>query len=294
LLGISKQAVYQKQERNKEALKKAQQIIEKAEKLRLKHPELGCRKLALKLKEKGFGRDKTETLLLGTGFKIRYPANYTKTTHSVRINQFGNLIEGLLVNDINQVVQTDITYFWMKGSFAYMVFIIDVYSRMIVGYHASLNLEAAGNLKALKMMIQLRGAKKLKGLIHHSDKGSQYHFKEYLKELKDHGIKISMCDTAWQNAYTERINRTMKYEYLRHRKIDNIKKLRKCLDADVKAYNTDRPHWSLPQQMSPAAFEEYLKTEKGKMRPEMKIYKSEKNEFFLAMRQSDKKKAAKI
>lgn len=294
-MGVSKQSVHQKLKRYEQLFTKARQFIEKAEAVRKVHPEMGCRKIALKLKERGFGRDKVERLLLSAGFKIISPPNYMKTTHSVRLHQFENLIEGLLVKGINQIVQTDITYFWMNGKFAYLVFIIDVYSRLIVGYHAGLTLEAAANMKALEMMIRLRGEQKLKGLIHHSDKGSQHHCKLYLQKLKQYGIKISMCDAAWQNAYTERINRTMKYEYLRHRKIDNIEKLRKYLEMDVKAYNTDRPHWSLPQQMAPATFERYLSKLKPSMRPEMKIYttvQNIENEFFLAMQQSDKKIAA--
>jgi transposase InsO family protein len=273
---------------------KMQEFIEKAESLRRKHPEMGCRKMALKLKDEGFGRDKIEALLLISGFRIVYPPNYMKTTQSVRIHQFGNLIKGLQIKGINKVVQTDITYFWMNGRFGYLVFIIDVYSRLIVGYHASCGLESVANMKALEMMIKLRERENLKGLIHHSDRGSQYHNKEYLKALTDHGIKISMCDKAWENAYTERINRTIKNEYLRHRKIDSLEKLRKNMDIDVKAYNADRPHWSLPQQMAPATFEQYVtKLEKSK-RPLMRIYDGEntKNEFFLAMQQSDNKIAA--
>jgi len=273
---------------------KMQEFIEKAESLRGKHPEMGCRKMALKLKDEGFGRDKIEALLLRSGFRIVYPPNYMKTTQSVRIRQFDNLIKGLEIKGINQVVQTDITYFWMNGRFGYLVFIIDVYSRLIVGYHASSGLESVANMKALEMMIKLRERENLKGLIHHSDRGSQYHSKEYLKALTDHGIKISMCDKAWENAYTERINRTIKNEYLRHRKIDSLEKLRKNMDIDVKAYNTDRPHWSLPQQMAPATFEQYVtKLEKSK-RPLIRIYDEENtgNEFFLAMQQSDNKIAA--
>ena len=271
---------------------KAKQFIEKGEAIRRKHPEMGCRKMALKLKVKGFGRDKLEDILLGSGLRVVYPPNYTKTTHSVRLHQFKNLTEGLEINGINQLVQTDITYFWMKDRFGYLVFIIDVYSRLIVGYHAGIGLESAANIKALEMMIKRRGQKNVKGVIHHSDRGSQYHSKEYLKALKENDIRVSMCDAAWQNAYGERIHRTIKHEYLRHRQIDSIGRLKKHLDIDVSAYNTDRPHWSLPQQMSPASFEQYIHNISKEMRPGLKLYQSNKiigNEFFLAMKQSDKK-----
>lgn len=273
-MGVSKQSVQQLQKRHQSSLQSSQQFIEKAEVLREDHPEMGCRKMALIIKHPGCGRDKTEALLMASGFRVIYPPNYIKTTHSVRLRQFGNLIEGLVIKSINKVVQTDITYLWVKDRFYYLVFIIDVYSRVITGYHASCSLEAEANMKALQMMIQLRGKENMKSLIHHSDRGSQYNCTAYLDLLKQHGIKISMCNEAWENAYSERINRTIKHEYLRHRKIAGLQALRKEMTRAIKLYNEKRPHWSLLKQMTPASFEEYVnKLPKAKC-PKMVIYKA--------------------
>lgn len=211
---------------------------------------------------------------MASGFRVLYPPNYIKTTHSVRLHQFGNLIEGLVIRDINKVVQTDITYLWMKDRFYYLVFIIDVYTRVITGYHASCGMQAEANMQALQMMIAQRGKENIKGLIHHSDRGSQYNSKEYLSALKQHGIKISMCTQAWENAYSERINRTIKHEYLRHCKIDCLETLRRELRKAVKLYNENRPHWSLLKQMAPARFEEYVNRLSKEKRPKMFIYKT--------------------
>lgn len=260
-------------QRYQNSVERSQQFIEKAEGLREDHPEMGCRKMALILKQAGCGRDKTESLLMACGFRVSYPPNYIKTTHSVRLHHFGNLIEGITVTGINKVMQTDITYLWVKGRFYYLVFIIDVYSRFITGYHASCGLEAEANMKALRMMIKLRGKENIPGLIHHSDRGSQYNCNAYLHILKEHGIKISMCNEAWENAYTERINRTIKHEYLRHRNIDCLQTLRKEMNRAIKLYNTKRPHWSLPQQMAPATFEDYVNNLSKTKPPEMMIYK---------------------
>ena len=253
----------------------AQQLIEKAEAIREDHPEMGCRKMALLLKEPGYGRDKTEALLMQGGFRVSYPPNYTKTTHSVRIHQFANLIEGLQLQQINRVVQTDITYIWIQGQFYYLTFIIDVYSRRITGYQASRSLEAEANIKALEMMIAFRGKENLKKLIHHSDRGSQYHCNNYLRILKEHDIQISMCNAGWENAYTERINRTLKHEYLRHRNITCLGSLKAELSRAVRLYNEERPHWEITGQMPPAKFEDYLKTVPLKKRPVVRIYKAE-------------------
>ena len=260
-------------QRHHNSVEKSQQFIDKAEALREDHPEMGCRKMALIIRQPGLGRDKTEALLMRAGFRIIYPPNYIKTTHSVRFRQFGNLIEGMILTSINKVVQTDITYLWVKDRFYYLVFIIDVYSRFIIGYHASCGLEAEANRQALRMMIQLRGKENIKGLIHHSDRGSQYNCKEYLKILNEHGIKISMCNEAWENAYTERINRTIKHEYLRHQKIDCLQTLRKEMTRAINLYNKKRPHWSLLKQMTPASFEEYVNKLSKAKKPKMMIYK---------------------
>jgi len=260
-------------QRRSSGIERSQQFIDKAEALREDHPEIGCRKIALMIRQPGSGRDKTEALLMKSGFRIIYPPNYTKTTHSVRFRQFTNLIEGLVLRGINKVVQTDITYLWVKDRFYYLVFIIDVYSRFITGFHAGCSMEVEANIEALRMMIQLRGKENLKGLIHHSDRGSQYNCKQYLGMLKEHGIKVSMCNEAWENAYTERINRTIKHEYLRHRNIDCLSTLKREMKRSVNLYNKNRPHWSLPQQMPPAMFEEYVNKVSTAKRPKVVIYK---------------------
>ena len=262
-------------QRHHKQLLKSEQFIEMAVRMRKKHPELGCRKMAVKLQDGTFGRDKLEGILLSSGFRIIYQPNFIKTTSSIRKHKFDNLIEGLLVKGINQVVQTDISYFWMNGRHGYLVFIIDVYSKLIVGYNAGFSMEATENINALNMMIKLRGVENVKGLIHHSDRGSQYHCNEYISLLENHQIRISMCKEAWENAYAERINRTIKNEYLRHREINSLQRLKKQLAIDVEAYNTDRPHRNLLNQMSPALFEAYLSTIKRNKWPIMKIYKKE-------------------
>lgn len=257
-------------QRGRKVVSLESKFIEKATRVRKDHPTLGCRKLAIKLRQPGMGRDKLERLLLKSGMRVSYPPNYTKTTHSVRNSIFSNLIKGMKLDAINQVVQTDITYLWVKNRFYYIVLIIDVYSRKIVGYQASDNMRAEGNIAALEMMISMRGKENVQGMIHHSDRGSQYHATAYLKLLAQNGIQVSMCREAWENAYTERLNRTLKDEYLKHRKIADLQDLKKQLASVVKLYNESRPHWGLPGQVAPLIFEATLV--KNEKRPVMELY----------------------
>lgn len=272
-MNISRQAVHQFY---KKALQKdieAAEFIEKANAIRKDHPKAGCRKIALKTKGYGWGRDKVEQLLLGSGFRILYPPNYIKTTHPQYDLIYPNLIEGIILSDINQLIQTDISYIWINGKFCYLVFIIDVYSRRIVGYNASENMLACSNVKALKRLISLRQGACFKKMIHHSDRGSQYTSKLYLGLLKDHEVKISMCKEAWQNAYTERLNRTIKEEYLYDLKIDTFSQLKRALKKSITHYNEKRPHWNLHKQMSPSEFENYVDKLPEDQKPRMQLYR---------------------
>lgn len=270
--GISRQALHQHRIRQLKSERKTIEIFEQADQLRKGHPGAGCRKMALDLTCKGWGRDRLERLLLSSGYRLYRPQKFTRTTDQRREFYYPNLIEGLELDNINQVVQTDITYIYVGNKFFYLVFLIDVFSRRIVGHAASRTLNAEGNIKALQRMLKLRGVKSVKGLIHHSDRGTQYTAQRYRKLLADHAITPSMCKTAWENAYTERINRTIKEEYLERWQIIDYRSLCKRLNQAVDHYNCKRKHDSLGK-ISPVDFEKYVQNLDAERRPKHVIYK---------------------
>jgi putative transposase len=251
---------------------KVSKLFEKADQIRRQHPRVGCRKMALDLRCQGMGRDKTEALLLSHGYRVFYCANYTRTTQAQQRFLYPNLIEGMELNGINQVIQTDMTYVRVVDKFFYVIFIIDVYSRRIIGYSVNRSMHAEGNIKALKMALQTRTGCKLGGMIHHSDRGRQYIDEQYVKLLGENGIDKSMCKEAWQNAYTERINRTIKEEYLQAWDITKYDQLKVYVARAVKHYNTQRRHQSLGWE-SPVDFESKVEKLSKDQRPKMKIYK---------------------
>ena len=122
------------------------------------------------------------------------------------------------------------------------------------------------------MAFNTRKNDELEGLIHHSDRGAQYIANAYLTALRNKGIQISMCKQAWQNAYTERVNGTIKNDYLYAQDIQTLAQLRKALDQTVKVYNEQKPHQNLVGKMSPFKFENYLKQSPKKTHPIVKIY----------------------
>jgi transposase InsO family protein len=185
---------------------------------------------------------------------VRRPQNPVRTTipaHKV----FANLIEGRLLAGPCQVWQSDITYIKVGTRFYYLTFIIDVYTRRIVGYAVSDNLRAEANIKALTMALNAFSADQLSGCVHHSDRGSQYTDGRYLKILRARGMPISMGGRAQDNAFAERVNGVIKNEYLIPRSLTSFRQLKRYSKQAVSDYNTKRHHGALGR-CSPADYEQ--------------------------------------
>jgi putative transposase len=268
----SRQGLHQFLARQSRKAYRIDQVIGQGLAIRKKHPNMGCRTMFELMQRINVGRDHCEKILLDSGFRIKRKRNTIKTTHSNVLLKFPDLIKGLSVNGINQVWQSDITYFLTDAKVLFIVFIIDIYSRKIIGWSANDNLEAEANIACLQNAIQTRKLPAFSRLIHHSDRGGQYGAKDYVQLLKQHGIQISMCKQAWQNAYTERVNGTLKNGYLYSWNIQSLSQLRRAVKKAVIAYNGEKPHRGLLGKMSPNAFEQYLLTIPKSDHPVLKIY----------------------
>ena len=226
----------------------------------------------------GIGRDAFIALGLQEGFRLKNIDKQTRTTYSVKSSRYRNLLGGKEFDGINQLWSSDITYFFCLEQFFYIVFIMDVYSRRIIGYNIADNMRAVNNLSALKMALELRNIDHYKQrLIHHSDKGTQYASDDYIELLEQRGIQISMCNEVYENTHIERINDTIKNQYLKRMEIKSNKQLAQKLNEAIKAYNESRPHQSL-NRMSPVQYEKHLLSEQGKNRKKMTIFTIKPNE----------------
>lgn len=273
MLGVSRQNVSQRLHRERAKSAGAKMVLDLASDIRKDHPRMGCRKMFWKSSNQmPFGRDQCEQILLCNGFRVQFPPNFRRTTYSIGKLYHPNRIQGLTLSDINQVWQTDITYFEISNRFYYLVFIEDVYSRRILGWSVDYSMWAEANMRALEQAINVRGGGKFSNLIHHSDRGGQYIDKEYTKRLDTHDITASMCKYAWQNAYCERLNGIIKNEYLKAWKISDLDQLKKAVARAVDLYNTGRPHKKLPNRMSPIVFEESVLKGLFRIKPTMKLY----------------------
>ena len=268
--GLSRQAAHKQQKQQSTFQEKLSGLILEVDILRSEHPGCGVEKMYFTLGPDFIGRDKFIDLFMQLGYRIRYKKNYKRTTIPVQ-SKYKNLIQGMMVQDRNIVWQSDITYFQMYDQYYYLVFILDVYTKKILGYQASNHLRAAANLSALRMALK-NANYNLGNLIHHSDRGSQYIDAEYVALLRQKKIQISMGKKAQENAYAERINGTIKNEYLAYWEPQNLKELQKMLKRAVNHYNTKRIHNELPEHKTPEQFEKTLINLDSQKRPTVIIY----------------------
>lgn len=251
--GVTKQAVWEHFRREQATLEMIRGLIPRVDERREQHPGEGLEKLYWQLAPEGIGRDKFCGIFGELGYRVRRPKNPVRTTipaHKV----FANLIEGQVLAGPCQVWQSDITYVKVGARFYYLTFIIDVYTRRIVGDAASKSLRADANCRALKMAVELFSAGQLEGCVHHSDRGSQYTDGRYLEGLRKAGMAISMGGKATDNAFAERINGVIKNEYLIPWGPVSFGQLKRYCKQAVTDYNTKRHHGALGRR-SPCEYE---------------------------------------
>jgi putative transposase len=240
--------------------------------IRERHPMMGSRPLFYALQITGMGINRFERLISGSGLGIERKKLWIKTTNSNHnYYKYGNLTNGLVLNNIDQLWVSDITYWIEQGKHYYLLFILDVYCRQILGYTASENMYAVNNLKALEISFQKRGKRQFEQLIHHSDKGSQYCSLDYVKALKKANISISMAGNSLENPYAERLNGIIKNDYLQYYDTSSFGKLCKSLDKVVWLYNNERPHSELGN-ITPVAFGNLVRQQNENERNKMVLH----------------------
>jgi putative transposase len=134
----------------------------------------------------------------------------TDSNHSYPV--YPNLIKNLIVERLNQVWVSDITYVRVRRGFAYLAAILDALSRKVVGYAVARMITRALTIEALTRAIENR--RPSEGCIHHSDRGVQYAAHEYIDLLRSHQFQISMSakGNPYDNAKAESFMKTYKYE----------------------------------------------------------------------------------
>ena len=183
----------------------------------------GARKLwhALLREGTGIGRDQTGRLMHALGLTGAVRGKTKRTTVASELSpRPADLVDRVFAaSEPNRLWVADITYVSTWSGFVYTAFVIDAFSRAIVGWRVSSSLRAELALDALEMAIWSRRTADLGGLVHHSDRGVQYLAIRYTERLEDEGAVTSVGSRgdSYDNALAETVNGLYKTELIRAR-----------------------------------------------------------------------------
>ncbi len=207
-------------------------------------PFFGSRQMRRMLRAMGHevGRRRVRRLMRLMGLEALCPKpNLSKPAPGHKIYPY--LMKGLTIDRPDFAWCADITYIRLDGGFVYLVAIMDWYSRKILAWELSNSMDASFCVKALLRALAAYGPP----AVMNTDQGSQFTGDEWIRVLKQHGVKISMDGRgrALDNVFVERFWRTLKHEEVYRREYSGITHARKHLDHYIDTYNTRRPHSSL-------------------------------------------------
>jgi len=209
-----------------------------------RRPFYGSRRMVVYLKEQGHAvnRKHVQRLMRVLGLAGMAPGPSTSKPHPAH-KVYPYLLRGVMITGPDQVWSTDITYIRLEHGFAYLVAIIDWYSRRVLAWRLSNTLEAGFCVDCLEDAMRTHG----KPEIFNTDQGSQFTSEAFTGVLVREGIKISMDGRgrALDNIFVERLWRTVKYEDVYLKGYASLPELLCGLTEYFVFYNGERPHQSL-------------------------------------------------
>ena len=223
------------------------------------HQRYGSPRVHAQLRAAGqrTARKRVARLMRVAGLRARERRRFRCTTdsnHGMAIRE-NLLARRFTVNAPNTSWATDITYLWTPEGWLYLAVMLDLFSRRVVGWSLSERLERRLALDALQMALQDR--RPPQGLLHHSDRGSQYASHEYQALLAAHGIVSSMSRRAncWDNAVAESFFASLKMELVYRTRWHTKDEARSALFEYIEVFYNRRRRHSALGYLSPAEFE---------------------------------------
>jgi transposase InsO family protein len=219
----------------------------------------GGRRMARELRAQGHavGRCQARSLMQEAGIEVRRKRRFRLTTDSRhRLPVAENLLDRQFdVSAPNQVWAADITYLWTNEGWLYLAAVIDLYARRVVGWALSDRIQAGLVCDALRMAVGRR--RPPPGLIHHSDRGSQYAGQAYQDLLREHGLTPSMSrrGNCWDNAPMERFFGSLKRECTDLRLFATRDEARSCVIEYIEMFYNSRRRHSYLDYVSPMEYE---------------------------------------
>lgn len=259
VLKVCPSGYYAWRKRPNEADPKRLQLQSEVRHISTKHKNrYGSRRMSAELQAKGFdvGRRMAISLMREVGIEVRYMRKKRKTTDSKHgLPVFENKLDRNFEPERpNQVWASDITYIRTFEGWLYLNVVVDLYSRKIVGWSIRDNMEKEIVIDSLKMAYNIRQPEK--GLIHHSDRGSQYASNDFKDMLITYGMIGSMSrkGDCWDNACVESFFGSLKCEQVYWTSYKARREAELDIVEYLMYYNSDRLH-SHCDQLSPNEYE---------------------------------------
>ena len=210
----------------------------------LKTPFYGSRRMAAHLSQTGqpVNRKRVQRLMSVMGIRAVCPGPDTSKPHPEHPH-YPYLLRNIPVERPNHVWSADITYLPLARGFMYLVAIIDWYSRKVLSWRISNSLDAGFCVDALEEAFWKYG----KPDIFNTDQGSQFTSDAFIRSIKSRNVQVSMDGRGrcHDNIFIERLWRSLKYEFLYLRAIEDGANLRQGLVEWFNWYNQERVHQSL-------------------------------------------------
>lgn len=250
-------------------------LKERIEQIHEEYPYYGYRRVAAHLRHDGWhvNRKRVQRVMQKYGIcsRLKKKSVRFRSYSNAKSVIFPNLIKKLKLSGLNELWATDITFIRIATGYIHLAAIIDVYSRKIVGWALSQQLNHRICLAALRAALKQRKPKA--GCIHHSDQGVQYTSLVYVELLEKEGFRISMSAkaTPTDNAYIESFFKTLKHEEIllkKYKRLDDVQSNVPRFIEEV--YNRKRLHSAIGY-LSPEKFEEKINRMKEADRPVLKV-----------------------
>ena len=229
------------------------ELMRKIDEIHLKHPFFGSRRLRGALRDAGsqVGRRHVHTLMDKMGIEALYPKPRLSEPHPGH-KVWPYLLRDLAITRPNQVWATDITYVPLAKGFAYLVAIIDWYSRRVLAWRLSNCMDSSFCVEALEEALMRHGTPE----IFNTDQGSQFTDKDFTGVLEAQDIRISMDGRGrWiDNVFIERLWRSVKYEEVYLKAYESIPQAKRQLGSYFTFYNQRRRHQGLGDQTPDAVY----------------------------------------